>query len=193
MYGIDVRKEVTKMNKLIKKIACAAMAFTLIAGVFTGCKKATNRAAKPASAKPTVASPAVTMPNFTSVKDQSGSLPVKGTVGIMEYTLLTDEQMGCYNKARGYYFDQLEQLDSPLFVVISAGTQTQEGGDLTIVDLGMQGSTLVIVVEETKATGDKFTGLECPCAALSLVGATASLDVQVVSTEGEEFEHLKFA
>jgi hypothetical protein len=187
MYGIDDRKGELKMNKLIKKIACAVMAFTLIAGVFTGCKK-TNNAAKPASAKPTVA-----MPAFTSVKDQSGNLPVKGTVGVMEYTILTDEQMGCYNKDRGYYFDQLEQLDSPLFVVISAGTQTQEGGDLTIVDLGMQGSTLVIVVEETKATGDKFTGLECPCAALSLVGATANIDVQIVSTEGEEFEHLKFA
>ena len=169
------------MNKLIKKIACAVMAFTLIAGVFTGCKKTNN------AAKPTVA-----MPSFTSVKDQSGNLPVKGTVGIMEYTILTDEQMGCYNKDRGYYFDQLEQLDSPLFVVISAGTQTQEGGDLTIVDLGMQGSTLVIVVEETKASGDKFTGLECPCAALSLVGATSNIDVQIVSTEGEEFEHISF-
>ena len=182
MYGIDASKGELKMNKLIKKIACAVMAFTLIAGVFTGCKK-TNNAAKPA----------VAMPSFTSVKDQSGNLPMKGTVGIMEYTILTDEQMGCYNKDRGYYFDQLEQLDSPLFVVISAGTQTQEGGDLTIVDLGMQGSTLVIVVEETKATGDKFTGLECPCAALSLVGATSSIDVQIVSTEGEEFEHIQFA
>ena len=181
MYGIDDRKGELKMNKLIKKIACAVMAFTLIAGVFTGCKKTNN------AAKPTVA-----MPSFTSVKDQSGNLPVKGTVGIMEYTILTDEQMGCYNKDRGYYFDQLEQLDSPLFVVISAGTQTQEGGDLTIVDLGMQGSTLVIVVEETKASGDKFTGLECPCAALSLVGATANIDVQIVSTEGEEFEHISF-
>ena len=190
MYGIDASKGELKMNKLIKKIACAAMAFTLIAGVFTGCKKGKNAGAKPAQ---TVTCPAVTMPDFTSVKDQSGSLPVKGTVGIMEYTLLTDEQMGCYNKERGYYFDMLEQLDSPLFVVISAGTQTRTGGDLTIVDLGMHDSTLVIVVEETKASGDKFTGLECPCAALSLVGATASLDVQVVSTEGEEFEHLKFA
>ena len=99
----------------------------------------------------------------------------------------------CYNKDRGYYFDQLEQLDSPLFVVISAGTQTQEGGDLTIVDLGMQGSTLVIIVEETKASGDKFKGLECPSAALELKGAPADIQVQIVSTEGEEFEHIQFA
>jgi hypothetical protein len=188
MYGIDDRKGELKMNKLIKKIACAVMAFTLIAGVFTGCKTNNASGAKPASAKPTVA-----MPSFTSVKDPSGELAVQGTVGDMEYTLLTDEQMGCYNKDRGYYFDQLEQLDSPLFVVISAGTQTQEGGDLTIVDLGMQGSTLVIIVEETKATGDKFKGLECPSAALELKGAPADIQVQIVSTEGEEFEHIQFA
>jgi hypothetical protein len=186
MYGIDASKGELKMNKLIKKIACAVMAFTLIAGVFTGCK--TNKANKNAKPAQTVA-----MPSFTSVKDPSGELAVQGTVGDMEYTLLTDEQMGCYNKDRGYYFDQLEQLDSPLFVVISAGTQTQEGGDLTIVDLGMQGSTLVIIVEETKASGDKFTGLECPCAALELKGAPADIQVQIVSTEGEEFEHIQFA
>lgn len=170
-------------NKLIKKIACAVMAFTLIAGVFTGCK--TNKTKKPAQT--------VAMPSFTSVKDQSGELAVQGTVGDMEYTLLTDEQMGCYNKERGYYFDQLEQLDSPLFIVISAGTQTRTGGDLTITDFGMQGSTLVIIVEETKATGDKFKGLECPSAALELKGAPADIQVQIVSTEGEEFEQIKFA
>ncbi|MBQ6016445.1 MAG: hypothetical protein IJL19_01030 [Clostridiales bacterium] len=171
------------MNRMIKKIACAVMAFTLIAGVFTGCK--TNKNSKSAQT--------VAMPSFTSVKDQSGNLAVQGTVGDMEYTLLTDEQMGCYNKDRGYYFDQLEQLDSPLFIVISAGTQTRTGGDLTITDFGMQGSTLVIIVEETKATGDKFKGLECPSAALELKGAPADIQVQIVSTEGEEFEQIKFA
>ena len=73
-------------NRMIKKIACAVMAFTLIAGVFTGCK--TNKANKNSKPAQTVA-----MPSFTSVKDQSGELAVQGTVGDMEYTLLTDEQM----------------------------------------------------------------------------------------------------
>ena len=58
MYGIDDRKGELKMNKLIKKIACAVMAFTLIAGVFTGCK--TNKANKNAKPAQTVAMPAFT-------------------------------------------------------------------------------------------------------------------------------------
>ena len=77
MYGIDASKGELKMNKLIKKIACAVMAFTLIAGVFTGCK--TNKANKNSKPAQTVA-----MPAFTSVKDQSGELAVQGTVGDME-------------------------------------------------------------------------------------------------------------
>ncbi len=160
------------MNRLIKKIACAVMAFTLIAGVFTGCKA--NKTAE--------------LPSFTSVKNESGELPVKGTVGELEYRIMSNEEFGCYNKDRGYYFDQLEQLDSPLFIVISAGTQTRTGGDLEITDFGMQGSTLVIVVEETKATGDKFTGLDCPCAVLELNDAPEQL--LIVSTTGEQFEKI---
>lgn len=52
----------------------------------------------------------------------------------------------------------------------------------------MQGSTLVIVVEETKATGDKFTGLDCPCAVLELNDAPEQL--LIVSTTGEQFEKI---
>ena len=84
------------MNKLVKKIACAVMAFTLIAGVFTGCK--TNK-----SAKTTIA-----MPNYTSVKDPSGNLPEKGTVGDMEYRILKKGELGSYNTSRGYYFDMID-------------------------------------------------------------------------------------
>ncbi len=164
------------MNKLIKKIACAVMAFTLIAGVFTGCK-ANNSSAVPAE-----------LPSFTSVKDPSGDLPLKGTVGDMEYQILSQDQMGCYNKSRGYYIDQLEQLNSPMFIVITSGTQTAEGAEIRIVDFGMQDSTLVIVVEETKATGDKFTGLECPCVSLEV--DHLSSDLLIVSTTGEVFEHI---
>ena len=167
-----------KMNKLIKKIACAVMAFTLIAGVFTGCK----------ADKKT--SETVALPSFTSVKDPSGNLPEKGTVGDLEYRIMRNDQFGCYNKARGYYIDQLEQLDSPLFIVISGGTQTRTGADITITDFGMQGSTLVIVVEETKANGEKYKGLECPCAELELNDMPA--DLLIVNTTGEQFEKINW-
>ena len=160
------------MNKLIKKIACALMALSLITGIFTGC-----------GVKKTE------LPDYTSVKEESGDLPVKGKVGDLDYKILSKEQFGCYNKDRGYYFDQLEQLNSPLFIVISAGTQTRKGGELRITDLGMQGSKLVIVVEETKAKGDKYTGLDCPCAVLELDHAPGEL--LIVSTKGEQFNHIK--
>ena len=167
-----------KMNKWIKKIACAVMAFTLIAGVFTGCKA--NKTAKTK----------VELPSFTSVKDPSGELPEKGTVGDMKYTILKKEQFGCYNKDRGYYIDQLEQLDTPYYIVISGGTQTRTGGEIKISDFGMQGSTLVIVVEETKASGEKYKGLDCPCATLEVDHMPA--DLLIVSTTGEQFDHIVF-
>ena len=164
------------MNRLIKKIACAVMAFTLITGVFAGCK-----------ANKTVTT-TVALPGFTSVKDPSGDLPEKGTVGDIKYTIMKKEQIGCYNKPRGYYIDQLEQLDTPYFIVISGGTQTKTGADIKISDFGMQGSTLVIVVEETKASGDKYTGLDCPCAELEVDHMPS--DLLIVSTTGEQFEKI---
>lgn len=163
------------MNKLIKKIACAVMAFTLITAAFTGCKANT--------AETTAA-----LPDFTSVKTSSGELPESGTVGNMTYKIMGKDQYGCYNKERGYYIDMLEQLDSPYFIVITTGTQTTEGADVKIVDLGMQDSTLVIVVEETKASGDKYTGLDCACAVLEVDRMPG--DLLIVSTTGETFEKI---
>lgn len=164
------------MNKLIKRIACAVMAFTLITGVLTGCKANTSKAE---------------LPSFTSVKEASGDLPAKGTVGDIEYTMLSKDQMGCYSKDRGYYIDQLEQLDSPFFIVISAGTHTSSGADIKISDFGMNGSTLVIVVEEYKDSGAKYEGLNCPCAALEVNRMPA--DLLIVSTTGEPFEKLQLS
>ncbi len=167
------------MNKLIKKIACAVMAFTLIAGVFTGCKAN--------SASTTTAATTAALPSFISVKDTSGNIPETGTVGDMEYRMFTKDQMGCYNKDRGYYIDMLEQLDSPYYIIISAGLKTNKT-DIKIVDFGMQDSTLVIVVEEYKITEEKYEGLECPCAALEVNHMPA--DLMIVSTTGEQFNEL---
>ena len=110
------------------------MAFTLMAGVFTGCKA--NKTSK------------VDLPQFTSVKDAEGNLPEKGKINDMEYSILSKDQFGCYNKDRGYYIDMLEQLDSPYFIIISAGKEAPSGTDIRIADFGMKDSTLVIVVEE---------------------------------------------
>ena len=164
------------MNKLIKKIACAVMALTLITGVLTGCKANNSKSSK------------VDIPSFTSVKNDSGELPSQGTVGDIEYKMLSKEQFGCYNKDRGYYIDQLEQLDTPYFIVISAGTHTASGADIKISDFGMNGSTLVIVVEEYKESGTEYEGLYCPCAALEVNRVPA--DLLIISTAGEHFEKI---
>ena len=163
-----------KMNSIIKKIACAVMAFTIITGMFTGCKANASKAA---------------LPEYKSVKNESGNLPEKGTVGDREYKIIGQDKFGCYNKPRGYYIDMLEQLDSPYYVVISGGTQTRSGAKLEIKDLGMQGSKLVIVVEETKATGEKYEGLECPCAVLEL--NTMPGELLIVSTSGKTFDKIE--
>ena len=166
------------MNRLIRKIACAVMAFTLIAGVFTGCK---SNVSFPGALT-------ADLPEYTSVKDPSGSLPEKGTVGDMEYRILGKDQFGCYNKDRGYYVDMLDQPNSPYFIVISAGTKTASGADIRFYDFGMQDSTLVIVVEEYKNSGVEYTGLECPCAVLELDHMPA--DLLIVSTTGEQFNEI---
>ena len=171
MYGIDVQKGVAKMNRMIKKIACAVMAFTLMAGVFTGCKA--NKTSK------------VDLPQFTSVKDAEGNLPEKGKINDMEYSILSKDQFGCYNKDRGYYIDMLEQLDSPYFIIISAGKEAPSGTDIRIADFGMKDSTLVIVVEEYKDSKVEYKDLNCPCAVLEVTQMPA--DLLIVSTTGEQF------
>lgn len=159
------------MNRLIRRIACAVMAFTLMAGVFTGCKA--NKTSK------------VDLPQFTSVKDAEGNLPEKGKINDMEYSILSKEQFGCYNKDRGYYIDMLEQLDSPYFIIISAGKEAPSGTDIRIADFGMKDSTLVIVVEEYMDSKAEYKDLNCPCAVLEVTQMPA--DLLIVSTTGEQF------
>ena len=147
------------------------MAFTLMAGVFTGCKA--NKTSK------------VDLPQFTSVKDAEGNLPEKGKINDMEYSILSKDQFGCYNKDRGYYIDMLEQLDSPYFIIISAGKEAPSGTDIRIADFGMKDSTLVIVVEEYLDSKAEYRDLNCPCAVLEVTQMPA--DLLIVSTTGEQF------
>ena len=147
------------------------MAFTLMAGVLTGCKA--NKASK------------VDLPQFTSVKDAEGNLPEKGKINDMEYSILSKDQFGCYNKDRGYYIDMLEQLDSPYFIIISAGKEAPSGTDIRIADFGMKDSTLVIVVEEYMDSKAEYKDLNCPCAVLEVTQMPA--DLLIVSTTGEQF------
>ena len=68
-------------------------------------------------------------------------------------------------------------------------TRYWTGGSLKITDLGMQGSTLVIVVEETKASGDRHTGLDCPTAALETNKPVSN--ILIVTTKGEQLNKIE--
>ena len=103
----------------------------------------------------------------------------------MEYSILSKDQFGCYNKDRGYYIDMLEQLDSPYFIIISAGKEAPSGTDIRIADFGMKDSTLVIVVEEYMDSKAEYKDLNCPCAVLEVTQMPA--DLLIVSTTGEQF------
>lgn len=159
------------MKSLIRKIACAVMALTLIAGVFTGCSKGDTTFA---------------LNNSISLKEQNGSLPETGTVGDIEYTIHQVEPYNANMDKCGYYIDMLEQLDSPYFVVITSGTKTTEGAELKIVDMGMDGNTLQILVEEKDATGLSFTSPYAPSCMVELDHMPG--DIQIHSTSGKEFK-----
>lgn len=158
------------MNSLIRKILCAVMALTLITGIFTGCSSNDTQ---------------FFLPNDISLKTQLGSLPDKGTVGDIEYRILSKDSYSCNEKDSGYYIDQLEQLDSPYFIVITSGTKTTDGAKISIVDLGWDGTTLHILVQEKDASGDDFVSPYSPCCVLKVNELPA--DIQIHDNNGKVF------
>ena len=111
-------------------------------------------------------------------------------MGDIKYKILGKENYGTQEKKRGYYVDQLEQLDSPYFIVVTAGSDAAEGSDIQIVDLGMQGSKLVIVVEESFNSKDAVKRPKTPCAVLEIDHDHMPADILIVSTSGEEFKSI---
>ena len=173
------------MNKLIKKIATAALALTLIGGVFTGCGTAAttnNTTSAPAATQYTLSA------NVSLSAQNNGTLPETGKIGDIEYTLLSSDNFGYKTKEKGYFVDMLEQLDSPYFIVITSGPETREGASIKIVDIGEENGTLKIVVEETAATGEKFDDVYSPFCVLELDRMPGTLDIR--NTNGEVFNSI---
>lgn len=69
------------MNKLIKKIATATMALTLIAGAFTGCAETSNNATVATSMGTAAAPTQYTLSADVSLKAQNGTLDIRNTDG----------------------------------------------------------------------------------------------------------------
>ena len=125
------------MNRLIRKIASAVMALTLTAGIITGCSSSDTK---------------FFLENRISLKEQNGSLPDQGTVGDIQYRILEQNSFSTNKSKFGYYIDTLDQPDSPYYIVITLGPTTYERAEISIVDLGMDESTLHILVRETDVT-----------------------------------------
>ncbi len=159
------------MNKLIKKIACAGIVLMFVLGAFTGCKSGKTGAEN-----------TVNLPAYTSVKDPDGNLAQNGKAGEIEYKILSKSSYGTYEKKRGYYVDQLEQLDSPYFIVTTAGSKSEDGTEINIVDLGMQDGKLVIVVEETVNSKDNSSIDGTPCCVLEVDHNHMPSEFLIVST-----------
>ena len=158
------------MNSLIRKILCVVMALTIITGIITGCSSSDTQ---------------YFLANDISLKTQLGSLPDKGTVGDIEYSILSKDSYSCNEKDSGYYIDQLEQLDSPYFIVITSGSKTKAGAEISIVDLGMDGTTLQILVKEKDASKGDFVSPYSPCCVLEVNEAPS--DIQIHNTNGKVF------
>ena len=163
------------MNSLIRKILCVVMTLTLITGIFTGCTKGDTK---------------WHLANDISLKTQYGSLPDQGTVGDLEYRICPQDAFTGKRTERGYYIDQLEQLDTPYFIIITSDSKTTEGAEITIVDLGMDGDTLQILVEEKGASFGKFVSPYSPCVVLEVNKVPAAVEIH--NTTGKEFKHITF-
>ena len=150
------------------------MALTLIAGVFTGCSKGDTT---------------FVLNNSISWKAQNGSLPETGTVGDIEYTIHQVEPYNAHMDKCGYYIDMLEQLDSPYFIVITSGSKTKAGAEISIVDLGMDGTTLQILVKEKDASNGDFVSPYSPCCVLEVNEAPS--DIQIHNINGKVFNPIE--
>lgn len=62
----------------------------------------------------------------------------------------------------------LEQLNSPYFIVITSGSTTYEKAEISIVDLGMDGTTLRILVREKDGTSGPSGSTFSPTCALEV-------------------------
>lgn len=177
------------MHKGLRTALCATLAFAVIAGI-AGC---TLTPSQPANTNGTTqATTAATYSqNYKSVKeDNNGSLPEKGQVGNMKYEILGKDSYGNLmekTKVRGYYVDQLEQLDTPYFIVIYSGKKTTGGYDVKIVDLGLNDEELIITVEETSPAKDASVtqAIDYPFCVLKL--DQMPKDFKIVNTNGDEF------
>lgn len=205
------------MNSGIKATLCTMMAASVMFGVVTGCSKAStasttaaDKAAEITTVETTESStdansdsiaettsgtdnlPVVQYPNgsYISIKDPDSKLPETGTVGGCGYTLNVDKAYNVTGLDRGYMLFMGIELDSPMTFVICSGTKNTGGHDIKVVDLGMDGNKVVIVVEETSPDPDEMVteGFEYPYCAIQFDKMPESFEI--INTAGVSFTYV---
>ena len=130
------------MNKKVRGFICMVLALSIGAGVMTGCSKST----KNTTPKPTT----------TTLVASTRKLEQQGTVGDIEYRVLSQDEYGnLMTRQRGYYVDTLDEPNAPYFIVICSGSRNTGGYDIKIIDLAIEeNDILAIYVEETAPSPD---------------------------------------
>ena len=158
------------MNTGIKATLCLTLAFALAAGVVTGCGKSRDKETGETdpvkeTTEASESESSILVPvnyegdDYKSVKDpKSGELPIRGEIEGCNYTIIERGDYSPMGKDRGYYIDMLDQPNSPYFIVINSGEKNTGGYGISVVDIGVQDSEVIITVEETSpSAGDIVT------------------------------------
>ncbi|MDE5769920.1 MAG: hypothetical protein K2H82_11100 [Oscillospiraceae bacterium] len=127
--------------------------------------------------------PRDTDPNLDS--DPETPFPEIGTIG--EYVYRIEQDVFEIGRERGYYFDEENRPDSPLFVYICSGAKTI-GADIYISDLSVDGDKLVITVTETFPDDSSYDAYDWPQCMIEI--SPKPENVEVKSTNGVNFQYI---
>lgn len=129
---------------------------------------------------------------YISVKeDEDSDLPVNGTVGDYEYTVLHSSDLSVPpHKNRGFYIDSLEEPGAPVYFILCSGEKSTGGHGIRIIDLGMNGNKLYIVAEETSPAPDEMVteAIEYPYCVIEFDRMPESYEV--INTGGYYFSYI---
>ena len=156
-------------NVHIRRAICVLMLCALALSALTGCSSG--------------GSGDYALDKSISLKVQNGSLPEKGTVGSYDYIIHNNDNT-IYNAKAGYYIDMLEQIDSPYFYRITLGSKAKK--IVKIVDLGMDGSTLKVLVDVVGSSDNSLAKNEAQCCVLELKTQPKNIDIR--DTKGKKYD-----
>lgn len=153
----------------IKRAMCVLMLCALALSALTGCSSG--------------GSGDYALDKSISLKEQNGSLPDKGTVGSYDYVIHNDDNT-IYNAKAGYYIDMLDQMDSPYFYRITLGSKAKK--IVKIIDIGMDGSTLKVLIDVVGSSDNSLAKNEAQCCVLELKTQPKNIDIR--DTKGRKYD-----